>query len=218
MAQNIKQILKKLLSDLKKTGASAEQLLNIETLLAEYETEKNKKPDAKNAKLVDVDGKKSFKLSQDFEKIAKSYSENAKILKETVDISAVKYALAEKEKQTLREIVDLEIAAGNLNSEKKKIAQKRLKALTKKQKAEEDYQQGLAKGEEAAKLLLQRTLGLSTEWNKLGSVGGAKGFAGGLASGLKALMNPIAILAAVASKVMASAMAAALGSRVRHFL
>lgn len=199
--------VRKILSELKRKGSSGEQIAKVEQLLKEYEVamQQLQKFDPAVQSLT-ADGS-AFEMSKTFEEIAKLYSENAEVLGGSVQLSEEKFNLLEDEKEILKKIVDIEIAAGQLESEKKKIAQKRIREIIKRQKAEKDFVQGVAKGEQAAKLLLQASLGLSTEWNKLGTKGGMKGFAKGMVKGIKSLFNPIAILASVAQKVFQSALA-----------
>lgn len=199
--------VRKILSELKRKGSSGEQIAKVEQLLKEYEVAMKQLQKFDPAVQSLTSDGTAFEMSKTFEEIAKLYSQNAEVLGGSVQLSEEKFNLLEDEKEILKKIVDIEIAAGQLESEKKKIAQKRIREITKRQKGEKDFVQGVAKGEQAAKLLLQASLGLSTEWNKLGTKGGMKGFATGMVKGIKSLFNPIAILASVAQKVFQSAMA-----------
>jgi len=146
-------------------------------------------------------------IRQHFETVNATLEENRSLLQETLDVNEELQNNYTQEKELLMDIIDEEIEAGNLSSERLKNAQRRIKELSKLNKAIEDYNDGMAKGEEAAKQILQATLGLSTEWSALSSKSGRKGMGKGFVTNLKSLMSPMNLLIALAQKIFERAVA-----------
>ncbi len=92
--------------------------------------------------------------------------------------------------------------AGEINSEEAQNLKKLYKKYVKLAKAQEKFNQGLEKGNAAAKTLLQATLGLSTEWSFLSDTAGFSGLWKGIKKGMAESLSLTNIMSSIVSKIV----------------
>jgi hypothetical protein len=142
-----------------------------------------------------------------FDKVTKALEKYRKDLSDTIDVDQELLDSYEEEMDILRDIMDSELESTSANAERLNAAKGRYKELAKLRKAKKQFLEGMDKGEAAAEQLLQATIGLSTEWNNLANLQGAKGLAKGFAMGSLKMLHPMNILISIAQKVFERAVA-----------
>lgn len=131
------------------------------------------------------------KYVQDLEKYVK---DNKKTLSEIRDLDKDLLNLYESAAGTAKEKIEETLAEENVNKEELKKYQKVFRYYKDLARKQQNHLISIEKGREATDRMLQATIGLSTEWNKISAGGFLKGFTKQLRSALT-LSNVLATAA-----------------------
>ncbi len=146
-------------------------------------------------------------VTKEFQEINDLLKKHKGELKKSIDVDQEQLKYLIQEKKLMKDYLGREAEAGNLFGAGVLKAQERVKNLSKLIKQKQDFQLGQEKGQAMAKTLLQSTLGLQTEWGKLGAKG-AKGMATGFAKGIFKSANLVGLLVSLAEKIISQVLAA----------
>ena len=193
--------LQQLLETLRKgpiTPAIVKEIQQINSQIQQHQQNKNSGKQKK---------KTASDVIKEFQEIHALLKKHKGDLKKSIDVDQEQLRYLIQEKNMMKDYLKREAEAGNLFGAGVLKAQERVKILSKTIKQKQDFAVGQEKGQAAAKNLLQRSLGLQTEWGKLGAKG-AKGMATGFAKGIFKSANLVGLLVSLAEKVISQILAA----------
>ena len=155
---------------IKKIASGKATSADIEKLIYAY-SEVQKAKQSLNEKITTPE-----KLESHFKEQVKSVKENQKILKEVTNIEEDILELHEEAMHLIKDKIDTMILEGEYTAEELKQYQKLYKEYANRARRKHNHLLSIRKGEEYTSILLQATLGLSTEWQGISAGGFLKGF------------------------------------------
>lgn len=148
-------------------------------------------------KSVDLRAISVTDLSKRYEEIQRLLVSQKDKLSGVIDLEQRKLDLLGEEASDLKRKIEFMVTQEEYDVKELELAKKRFKIIKKTIKQYEDYQNGMAKGEQAAERLLQATLGMSKGWENLSAKGVMEGFHKGIAETMQ-IQN---VLVAIGSKM-----------------
>ena len=131
--------------------------------------------DSRKSLGLDLDSFSATALGGIIDSKIKLLEEERPNLEKFVNVDKEIESLTDEAIQSIRDRIIKKAEAGEINDEEAQTLKKLFKKYVQLQKTQEKFNEGLAKGEAAAKQLLQATLGLSTEWAFLSDTRGFSG-------------------------------------------
>jgi len=140
------------------------------------------------------------------DEIMKLLEDNRGIIDGVIDVEEERERLEEEETRLLREMIEDEIASGNMQRDRVLAAQRRYKLLQKRAKLRRIEKEGYEKGKVMADRLLAATMGINTEFAFLGKKGGLQGLLKGFVKKMMSALNPISLTINAITKMFDSIM------------
>ena len=158
--------------------------------------------DSRKSLGLDLDSFSATALGGIIDSKIKLLEEERPNLEKFVNVDKEIESLTDEAIQSIRDRIIKKAEAGEINDEEAQTLKKLFKKYVQLQKTQEKFNEGLAKGEAAAKQLLQATLGLSTEWAFLSDTRGFSGLWKGIKKGMMESLSFTNIMASVITKVV----------------
>ena len=158
--------------------------------------------DSRKSLGIDLDKFSATALGGIIDSKIKLLEEERPNLEKFVNVDKEIEDLTDEAINSLKDRIIAKHEAGELNDEESRTLKKLFKKYVQLQKSQEKYNEGLAKGNAAAKTLLQATLGLSTEWAFLSDTKGFSGLWKGIKKGMMESVSFTNVMSSIVTKVV----------------
>ena len=188
--------IEQILREIKNKSVSAESMQQMGEMIRAL------LDDSRKSVGLDLDNFSATALGGLIDSKIKLLEEERSSLDGFVDVDKEIEGLTDEAIAAIRDRIVKKYEAGELNDEEAKTLKRLFKKYLELQKSQDKFNQGLEKGNAAAKQLLQATLGLSTEWAFLSDTRGFSGLWKGVKKGMMESLSFTNVMASVVSKVV----------------